>query len=348
MFSEIAITKILELADPWEKLSDENISRPTDPRVSQAQPKAPCSGSQSRRFNGQVEGGRKVLSVLMVATSLDYAGSRPVSSVSHQLGILGYFFWGSPTRECLIQIHALCHNTMTGSSDIKAAIVLDRILPTADSALNLTWLCQMYQNANSRIPGLLAVASILQSKDCSDPRDRLYAGLGMTKELELVEPDYGLDVDEVYVRTARKWIEKYQDFHILGYRTTTPKPPRLPSWTPDWHYRSPAFCLPLYKRRFKGHAADGADKKRVYNAARNSLPVLDFENRGRTLVTWAKIVEFVSFVGNLLPLVKPDVRDLTGFSWTDGIFNDDNVKAAGENHLFYHTFNWFNGLCAWV
>jgi hypothetical protein len=85
----------------------------------------------------------------------------------------------------------------------------------------------MYQDPNSRSLGLLSVASILRTQKCSDPRDRLYAGLGMTKGLDIVEPNYGLGVDGVYIRTARKWIEKYQDFHLQGYCTTAAKTPWL-------------------------------------------------------------------------------------------------------------------------
>lgn len=76
---------------------------------------------------------------------------------------------------------------------------------------------------------------------CTDPRDRIFAVLGLTSDAlaKLNAPDYGLSVAEVYQRFARTWIGERKNLDILSHSQRDEKRrklPGLPSWAPDWEH----------------------------------------------------------------------------------------------------------------
>ena len=64
---------------------------------------------------------------------------------------------------------------------------------------------------------LLDVLPILQARGCSDPRDKIYAALGLANEGAIISPDYASSVDETYVLAARQLILRKQELNILLY-----------------------------------------------------------------------------------------------------------------------------------
>jgi hypothetical protein len=84
---------------------------------------------------------------------------------------------------------------------------------------------------------LLGVMSVIQK--ASDTRDRIYALLGMSSDLDRlgIEPEYYLPWVEVYINTAASLLRGY-GLSILSYCVPWSghvRDPRLPSWVPDWH-----------------------------------------------------------------------------------------------------------------
>jgi hypothetical protein len=117
---------------------------------------------------------------------------------------------------------------------------------------------------------LVEVVNALRRYDASDPRDKIYAGIGMAADLApgTVKVDYRLSVAEVYIEFVRHVIEKDQNLDILAYASEPAPTPQgmssimeqIPSWCPDWS---------MFERRErfkKQRRSPGNLDDRVYNA----------------------------------------------------------------------------------
>ena len=81
-----------------------------------------------------------------------------------------------------------------------------------------------------QFPQLLAFARILS---CSNPRDKIYALLGIVSPGALsISPDYDKSVEEVYGEAVRHWINQTECLDILFWVTDEPRRrlPNCPSW----------------------------------------------------------------------------------------------------------------------
>ena len=94
----------------------------------------------------------------------------------------------------------------------------------------------------------------LQRFKASDPRDRIFALLGIATEIDElgIKPDYSKSCEEVYTETARTLLS-HGYFDVLSHCIHEPHDPkavvsssRLPTWAPDWSRRT--TCSPLQQR----------------------------------------------------------------------------------------------------
>ncbi|KAH7311009.1 heterokaryon incompatibility protein-domain-containing protein [Rhexocercosporidium sp. MPI-PUGE-AT-0058] len=79
----------------------------------------------------------------------------------------------------------------------------------------------------------------------SDPRDMIFAHLGLTSQFtqNLIRVDYDKSLTELYEEVARKHIKTHGNISILSYvENIDPchRRERLPSWVPDWERVGPA------------------------------------------------------------------------------------------------------------
>lgn len=111
--------------------------------------------------------------------------------------------------------------------------------------------------------GLLEHLMVSRAFDATDPRDKVYAVLGMTREPiendQLLESglvdagvakmrvDYSSSISEVYQYAAKYIINRDKNLDVLCILSThrDENSKDLPSWTPDW--RVPVSKVPLYK-----------------------------------------------------------------------------------------------------
>ena len=88
---------------------------------------------------------------------------------------------------------------------------------------------------------------IIDHRRChaSDPRDKIYALLGISNEdfrplttyAEAFRPDYNIGIQTLFIRVTRALLQSYEDLQFLTYVESRPKYTRiagLPSWVPDF------------------------------------------------------------------------------------------------------------------
>lgn len=105
----------------------------------------------------------------------------------------------------------------------------------------------------ARLP-LLELLQLTRDRESSDPKDKVYAGLGMLKPAvvkSLSQVDYSLSVEDLYARTARDCILGSSSLRVLTDVYHTSKSlmsSKLRSWAPDWRTARP----PIYGKSNKG------------------------------------------------------------------------------------------------
>ena len=81
---------------------------------------------------------------------------------------------------------------------------------------------------------------------CTDPRDRVYALLGLLDQKYDIVPDYEKPVAEVYQEKFKSYMKKqhtYGNLKLLAYCEMHDPASNSPSWVPDWSRENK--CEPL-------------------------------------------------------------------------------------------------------
>jgi hypothetical protein len=138
--------------------------------------------------------------------------------------------------------------------------------PTANivyNALRMTFLAEaLRQNINhdSYKTRTAWLAHHMREQICSDPRDRVYAVLGLAGASERLvaslKPDYEKSVEEAYLDFARAVLDSSDGLELLAYLNhglalKDWEPRGTASWVPDWTSR---FHLPVSYNRFNASA----------------------------------------------------------------------------------------------
>jgi len=152
---------------------------------------------------------------------------------------------------------------------------------------------------------LLSVLSVAQHFNCSDPRDHIYAVLGLPWRRDVEDfdfmPDYTCDASTTLTRFAARFLRQSMQPLNLLLRTTDTRIPsdmHLPSWVPDWSRQQQ--ILPLAHAPFNFELADG--NSHLFQATKATQPVLKIdESRGILYIKGFKI----------------DVVQATSVTWSD-------------------------------
>lgn len=125
---------------------------------------------------------------------------------------------------------------------------------------------------------------------CSDPRDKLYAVLGLAKDWQgkgELTPDYRPDItpEKVFQRFAMWDIQKNQTLRILSCATENGYPSNLPSWVPDWRAIKNPDPFLRYSTRTKFSAA-------------TTMPLrIWFSDHGQVLNVVGEVVDAIKRIG---------------------------------------------------
>lgn len=153
----------------------------------------------------------------------------------------------------------------------------------------------------------------------TDPRDRVYALLGLTKEsTQSLAVDYSLDLAEVYLQVAEYCLAHEDTLECFGYWNAALRDPAMPSWVPDWRIPGIRHPLAVYSRHRVDVDEPARDVERIYSASGDRalwqqhhlhLPVI----QGRKL-----IVEGFC-IGTALTVCRPNNMETSSYPVGDTI-----------------------------
>jgi hypothetical protein len=125
-----------------------------------------------------------------------------------------------------------------------------------------------------------------RTSDATDPRDKLYAVLGLVDEREDagLQPDYTLGVEEVYTRLAKTIITRSQSLDCLGSAGLV-RNHGVPSWVPDWTVQHDRTPQPFYRTDRCWNDDDTIKSQgNIFNASKDTTPEIAFDRMDKRLV----------------------------------------------------------------
>lgn len=171
---------------------------------------------------------------------------------------------------------------------------------------------------------LLSLVSNLRRNQATDPRDKVYALLGVANDLNTSVPqvDYTTHFRIIFANYSKWFITRYHDLSVLKLVSLHPYLPvptqtcaNLPSWVPD--FRSYDFFNNL--RLHEGPKYFSHGSRRLYNATGSSYAsVRDSQPLQLTLegIYVGNIVKLCEPAGNLVGNTAIGPRVLTGGQWS--------------------------------
>lgn len=138
-------------------------------------------------------------------------------------------------------------------------------------------------------------------RKASDPRDKIYALLGISTGLSehAPRPDYRKSVEDVYSEWAAFILKSEQNLKILGACQNPRRHPQLPSWVPDWNYeyRSPERRALTCWVDSEGTGISGHPK---FRATGDTTPFIDISADCRTLTVKGLLLQTIISVGEVV------------------------------------------------
>ncbi|KAI4141698.1 MAG: hypothetical protein L6R39_005221 [Caloplaca ligustica] len=202
------------------------------------------------------------------------------------------------TRQVIVQhCGSIEKATVFESAAVKQ--VLSALLATSLPWQNLTEIMFRYRINPPSIVGsdLVTVLNQLRSKLATEPRDKVYAGLGLAgNDGPAIVIDYNLPIEVIYAQVARKSIERSQSFHSLAYCHYPPKLPGLPTWAADWSDTSVTHWIALPQKGF--HYFESPNQEQLYHTTEASGLDVRFEAGGLRMVLSAGILGQLAFTSS--------------------------------------------------
>ena len=135
---------------------------------------------------------------------------------------------------------------------------------------------------------LITCLQCTRDHKATDPRDKLYALLGLASDVSKDEliPDYSLPVQDVYLSLTKFMVGRKNNLDILACSGTSISAQGMPSWMPDW--RITPSVAPLTREEVDG---DRFDATKGFHAA----ATLDWPSR--KLMATGIILDGIEFFG---------------------------------------------------
>lgn len=97
------------------------------------------------------------------------------------------------------------------------------------------------------------ITLLRHSRRCetTDPRDRVYAFIGLADPAYSIKPNYESSIQDVYIDATARIIRKERSLNIIFEANEKERKPDLPSWVPDWSSTSTRDSMLLDKDLLK-------------------------------------------------------------------------------------------------
>lgn len=166
-----------------------------------------------------------------------------------------------------------------------------------------------------------------RSAQCTDPRDKVFAIMGLTSTL--VYPDYSKDFIDIYAETAME-IETTPELANLLCCVDHPQPtPGQPSWVPDWS-----------TPRQTGSLGFDSRNQKIYEASKEDMVQsrIEITGNGAALAITGFIVDTITRVG--MVSTEPDLKDVWIPETLTNRFVLEGMKLAIESCQPYPSTKW--------
>ncbi|MCJ1378232.1 hypothetical protein MMC17_001329 [Xylographa soralifera] len=186
---------------------------------------------------------------------------------------------------------------IAGSETVNQAWILE-------NAISLMMLWRAFRETSPKAPtvDLRDALFLVRRLDATNPRDKIYAALGLVKGSSTVIPDYSLGVGEVYRSFARQYIEEHNTLDLLEECNLSADD--IVSWAPN------------YSRKTFGHGLEKHSERdrsiRVYNASRGKPAQFKFSDDSKTLTLIGCYSDPIAVVGMKWTFMNPsNILDAT-------------------------------------
>jgi hypothetical protein len=150
-----------------------------------------------------------------------------------------------------------------------------------------------------------------RSRQSTDPRDKVYAFLGLAGDSYQINPDYMSSVEDVFVKFPWTSINQSQDLRVISYTAYKASSAlQIPSWVPNWTQRSMSDVHQLTRSKYYS----------MYNACGGHQYIGDLYP-----FDWCQLLQLCGVkIGEVSQVSE---RHFTGISW-HGLQNWERLSSA--------------------
>ena len=170
-----------------------------------------------------------------------------------------------------------------------------------DSPVNLIrWIWKHQSAVAENRSTLMMNLWSFRSRKCGNPRDKVYALLGICRDVRMgdITINYSFSVARVYCEAAKFIFRKERSLKLLSACQSYGFNVELPSWVPDW-------SMDARFRRMRSiidweAGEEEEDMRRTFNAAGSRSPLVNISDDMRTMTIQGLVCATISFLGTEL------------------------------------------------
>ena len=149
-----------------------------------------------------------------------------------------------------------------------------------------------------------------RGRKCGNPRDKVYALLGICKDVRMgdITINYSFSVARVYYEAAKFIFRKERSLKLLSACQSYGSSVELPSWVPDWSID--ARFRPMRSIINWEAGEEEEEVRRTFNAAGSRSAQVNISDDMRMMTTRGLVCATISFLGTEL-VENPESHELT-------------------------------------